>query len=743
MVEILIPPGAQRQIAAARREAEITKAAEIAAGWQVGPQLRQINMTTDLTGLAAQLVREPFTPGVPIQPAYPAKTDPRRWDFDPGYNLAIRPRNWEPIGFEQLRGLAESSDIASVCIERNIDDFRELDWEVRPRVVKGMTRAQVKERAKRLEDTVSEITGFWQTPDQEHSWGSWVHGFLYELYTTDSACLYLRKTISGDKLYGVEWVSGDTIAPIIDEHGRLPAPPQPAYRQVIRGITWTMYARDLQLPVHQRQYNFDRSILRYEPFWSRARGPYGHPPMEGILLTVNRILNRQALDYRLFADGTIPHGFWKTPAEWTAANIGELREAWTKIQSSALARAQLQFMPGGPGTGYEAGFKDPDNVGEEQLLHVIYAMYKRSPMKDGFVKSGGSAIGGNAGKLAEQQGSAANVALRSLARHLLGQINRIVAEYWSPECVMVIPAFDDPQGDALQRAQERQIYVDAGILSRDEVRGEMDLDPIVGEIGEPTNTISTKDGALLIAPLMSGDAMPEPGPGPATPSAAPGENTNRPAAGVAPGPVAKALGGKQVEITGDLGEFAHRYLLRSYPPDDVAWALDPAIEWEDDPGVPIDQINYARRPGGRDEAKVAAIAESISSGASMDRTILADFGEPKLRIADGFHRILGAEKAGKDKVPALVARNIPDAYREMVMGPMQADSSSVAKADLDRWERKALGAIRRGRTAAVRFDSNLPDALCAEVWSGLSGARTQGEVRKVFREAARTEVETP
>lgn len=729
MADLLISPRGASQLAAARRAAEIAKADELSRGWASGPQLRQITMTTDLSGLAAQLIREPFTPGVPISPAYPEKTEPRRWDFDPGYNIAITPRNWEPIGFGQLRGLTEGSDIASVCVERNIDDFRELDWEVRPRVVKGMTRVQVQERAKRLEETISEVTGFWQTPDQEHSWGSWVHGYLYELYTTDAACLYLRKTNTGDKLYGVDWVSGDTIAPIIDAHGRLPEPPQPAYRQVIRGITWTMYARDLELPAHQRQFNFDRSILRYEPFWSRMRSPYGHPPIEGVLLTINRILNRQALDYRLFADGTIPHGFWKVPAEWTATDISSLRDAWTKIQANAQARAQLQFMPGGPGTGYEPGFAQPTTEGEEFLLHVIYAMFKRSPMKDGFVKSGGGTIGGNAGKLAEQQGQAANVALRSLARHLLGQINRIIAEHWSPELVMVIPAFDDPQGNGLERAQERGIYVDKGILTRDEVRADMDRDPLVGDTGEPTATITTKDGASLIAPVMEGGSVAPTDAAPATPSAAPGQNTVNPKGGI----VTKALGGKLIDIS-DPREYAHRYLLRSYPPADVAWVLDPAIHWEYEPSVKLSDINYARRPGGRNPEKVEDITERLDSGASMDAVVLADFGEPKLRIADGFHRVESAEHASKDAVPAVIGHHVPDAYRGMVMGPMQDDSSSVAKADLDLWERKALHALRRGRSPAVRFESGLSDSLCAEVWGGLTSARTPSEVRKVFRE---------
>lgn len=759
MSGIVLTPRAARELERTRHATEIAKVQDAAQAtadaWSKGPQLRQIVATTDLTGLAQQLIREPFTPGVPIAPVHPEKTEPRRWDYDPGYNIALAPRNWEPISFTTLRYLTEASDIASICVERNIDDFRELDFEIRPRVVKGMTRQDAKKRADQLKDTRSEIEGFWETPDQEHGWGSWVHMYLDELYKIDGACMYLRKTINGDKLHSVRITSGDTIAPIIDVHGYLPDPPEPAYRQVIRGLTWTMYARDLEKPAHEREFNFDRSILLYDPFWARVKGPYGHPPIETILLTVNRIINRQALDYKLFADGTIPHGFWKAPETYSATEISQLRDAWEKIQSNATARAQLQFMPGGTGTGYEAGFLEPKTEGEMMLAKIIYAAYKRSPLKDGILDHKGSG-GFGAGQVAQEQGESANRALKTLAKHLLGQINRIIAEYWTPDLVMVLPAFADPAVDSLQKAQERGIYVTRGILSRDEIRDDMDRDPIA-TTNEPTNTVDTKDGAALIAPIMEGKVDPaaatappsvppatgerQPGaPGatrarqgggsPATPSAAPGENTDEQSAGVA-----KALGAKHVEYTGDLAKVVQRYLLRSYPAADVVWVLDPAITWEYETSVPLDDINYARRPGGRDEDKVASISDSVDAGASMDPVVLADFGEPKLRIADGFHRILGAEKAGEDAVPAFVGHDVPESYRTTVMGPMQADSSSVAKAELGRWQRKALNALRAGRRAAVKFDTTLPDETCAKVWVGLTGARTPEDVRRVFAKA--------
>jgi hypothetical protein len=223
---------------------------------------------------------------------------------------------------------------------------------------------------------------------------------------------------------------------------------------------------------------------------------------------------------------------------------------------------------------------------------------------------------------------------------------------------------------------------------------------------------------------------PEPGGNPPIPSAVPGRATDT-AAGVA-----KALGGGHVEYTGDLAKRVHRYLLRSYPAKDVEWVLDPAIGWEYEPDVPLDSVNMARRPGGRNEDKVASIAESVESGASMDPVVLADFGEPLLRIADGFHRTLGVERAGKGAVPAFVGRHVPGQYRELVMGPMQEDSASVRKAHLAAWQRKSLHALGRGRSPAVPFESDaVPADARAVLEAALPLAGSPGEVRVVFAAA--------
>jgi hypothetical protein len=682
--------------------------------------------TTDLSALASKVVSEDLGPGVPLAPIHPEKIEPRMFDYIPGHNIAIQPRTFEDMQFSALRGLARSWDVAALCIQRNIDDLRQLRWEIRPKAVPGMDRAAVKDRRTRLEGMRAEVEGFWMTPDQRRSWSSWVHAYFQEMYETDAACLYLERARDGS-LRRVRVIDGSTIAPLVDNLGEPPEPPEPAYRQVIRGLPWTYYMADLEMSPDQRNMWFDTAHMIYEPFWGRTDSPYGHPPMEWVLLTVQRALARQVLDFRLFNDGTTAYDFWKMPDSWTETQIASLQTAWDTLQSAPKERARLRFMPGGANSGLEHGFLEPKTEGEEFLLHVGCAAYNRSPMEMGFIRSsGGAGLGGKG--VAKEQGAAANKGVRAAAYHLKGIIDRIIGLHFSAELEIVFPELEDVE-DAETRAKAEDIRLRNGSLGIDEARLDRDLDPI-GPAGKPSNLIYLGTNPPMQAVTALSQETPEPPPGganPPIPSAVPGKATDT-ASGVA-----KALGGKHVEYTGDLATRVHRYLLRSYPAKDLGWVLDPAIDWEYDPSVRLDAINMARRPGGRDEDKVAAVAAVVADGASMDPVILADFGEPRLRIADGFHRTLGVERAGKDAVPAFIGHHVPEQYRELVMGRMQDDSASIQKVELDRWMRKSLGAVKRGRPAAVPFESDaIPPEVAAAITAALAAAETPAQVRAMF-----------
>ena len=101
------------------------------------------------------------------------------------------------------------------------------------------------------------------------------------------------------------------------------------------------------------------------------------------------------------------------------------------------------------------------------------------------------------------------------------------------------------------------------------------------------------------------------------------------------------------------------YLSETYPKAVLDW-VDEAV-WHGPLDVNLDQVQMAKRPGGRDMDKVVGIARQVDSGDTedLDPVVLVmtpDFnnGEGKLKIADGYHRTLGYQHSNQDNIPAYV-----------------------------------------------------------------------------------------
>jgi hypothetical protein len=101
----------------------------------------------------------------------------------------------------------------------------------------------------------------------------------------------------------------------------------------------------------------------------------------------------------------------------------------------------------------------------------------------------------------------------------------------------------------------------------------------------------------------------------------------------------------------------HGYLSGSYPAGVLGWVHDG--HWQRK-NVPLTDVNMARRPGGRDDAKVAGIEKAIGAGRKMDPVVLVKNSDGQHDVADGYHRTLAMKHLGLQSVDAYVGQGFPD-----------------------------------------------------------------------------------
>ncbi len=99
-----------------------------------------------------------------MPPVEPEKL--RVLDYPVGYNYIYTPRSFEPIGFAELRALAQNHDITRLCIETRKDQIEALDWQIRSRDEKNQ-KAGAEERA-------ADLTEFWRKPDGKNDFATWL-----------------------------------------------------------------------------------------------------------------------------------------------------------------------------------------------------------------------------------------------------------------------------------------------------------------------------------------------------------------------------------------------------------------------------------------------------------------------------------------------------------------------------------------------------------------------------------------
>jgi len=387
-----------------------------------------------------------FGPGEPIPPIA-QEVAGRQFDYPVTTNLQMRPRANEPVGFHQLRGLADHCDILRLAIETRKDQIAKMSWAIQP-----------KDKNIAPDSRCASLTNFFHYPDRDHDWHSWLRMLVEDLLVIDAPTLYARLS-QGGQPYAFEPIDGATIKRLITSDGRTPVAPDPAYQQILHGIPAVDYSAD---------------ELIYLPRNIRTHKLYGYSPVEQIIMTVNTTIRKAMFQQQYYTDGTMPDAIIGVPASWTPVQISQFQEYWDALLSDNTAeRRKIRFIA--DGVSFHPTKTEPlkDDFDEWLARIICYAL---SLPPTPFIKQMNKATADSAQEAALEEG------LAPLMQWVKSLLDRLIVKYFGYTDLEFI-WLNERQYDPMTQAQIDQIYVTIGVKTVNEVRTGLALEAI----DEPTD----------------------------------------------------------------------------------------------------------------------------------------------------------------------------------------------------------------------------------------------------------------
>lgn len=410
-----------------------------------------------------------FGPLNPMPPVAPPEVTGRIFDFPSGYNLNIRPRAYEAVTFETMRGLADGYDLLRLVIETRKDQMAALDWNIVPRDRKKRIVGEIA-------DKVQAVEAFFIRPDKVNFWDAWLRQLLEDLLVIDAPALHKRRT-RGGKLYSLEQLDGATIKRVIDDWGRTPEPPVYAYQQVLKGYPAVDYTSN---------------DLLYKPRNIRAHKVYGYSPVEQVIMTVNIALRRQVFQLNYFTEGTVPEALIGVPETWTPDQIRQFQDWFDSILTGNLAeRRRARFVPAAMAKTYvETKQGELFGAAEEWFAKVICFAFSISPQP--FLKMMNRASAEKAHEVALEEG------LAPIQKWVKGLVDSIIIDEFGFDDVEFAWA-DAEELDPTTRETILKGYVSSGIMTLNEARGELGLDTYPDDAFNKPMVLTTS-GFMFVSP---------------------------------------------------------------------------------------------------------------------------------------------------------------------------------------------------------------------------------------------------
>ena len=274
-----------------------------------------------------------YSPGVPLLPisGVTPPTGPRQWSFPVGTNISMVPRGEEEYSFDDLRAIARMYDGAQICVQVWLDYVSKLQVsiELRPEL-----QTEDLDRSKYVKD-IAFYTDWFAYPDKQHDMKSWLRLATKETLEIDALAIYPRLANNGS-LYALEILDASTVKPLVDDRGRRPEPPFPAFEQYLYG------------GIPAAWLSGDELIYMIET--EKTNGLYGTSRVEKVLMRANQALRKQSKDLLKFTEGSVPAGFIQIPSDspWTQDQLEEFEINLNALMAgNDMQRARLKVLPKG------------------------------------------------------------------------------------------------------------------------------------------------------------------------------------------------------------------------------------------------------------------------------------------------------------------------------------------------------------------------------------------------------------
>ncbi|HWZ65622.1 MAG TPA: phage portal protein [Patescibacteria group bacterium] len=411
-------------------------------------------------------LRKDTLQGYPYATATGKPMGAQRYQFDYNHQgTQMRRKPNSNISFQILREFSTSYEVARACINARKRQITSLEWEIVPMDDMSSENTMAQNTKKYSSDITLVSQFFNELGGPGVRFRSLLDMIVEDLLVLDAVALLRKQTVGGDLMY-LSPLDAATIKLVVDEFGNTPEPPNPAYKQVIRGAVTAEMTTD---------------ELIYDMMNPRSSTPYGLAPLESLIIVISSALRGNLFNLNYLTDGNVPEGLMSMPADWSMTQIKEYQEVWDAyIAGDARAGSRLRFTPGGPGVGYTPTKKrDEMAFGEFQqwLMLCTCAMFDVQPQEIGFTLHHSTKA--NASEQGNIQTRRGILPTTNVIREIFRDI--IHKDLGMPHLDYAFRGMEDR--DMLMEAEARQVDIFTGFKTIDEARSDEGLDPL--GINEP------------------------------------------------------------------------------------------------------------------------------------------------------------------------------------------------------------------------------------------------------------------